>query len=30
VAKLVYRFSFPDGRTESLDAGTGVAPSELP
>jgi hypothetical protein len=30
VAKLVYRFSFPDGRAESLDAAAGVAPSGLP
>jgi hypothetical protein len=30
VAKLVYRFSFPDGRTESLDAGVEASTSALP
>jgi hypothetical protein len=30
VAKLVYRFRFPDGRTESLDAGAGAPRTELP
>jgi hypothetical protein len=30
MAKLVYRFSFPDGRTESLDAGAGAPQDALP
>lgn len=30
MTKLVYRFRFPDGRAESLDAGNGVAAAELP
>jgi hypothetical protein len=30
LANLVYHFRFPDGRTESLDAGTGAPQSELP
>lgn len=30
MAKLVYRFSFPDGRTESLDAGAGTPRDALP
>jgi len=30
VAQLVYRFSFPDGRTESLDVGAGAPQSGLP
>jgi len=30
VAKLVYRFTFPDGRSEALDAGTGALPPALP
>lgn len=30
MAKLVYRFSFPDGRAESLDAGAGAPQAGLP
>ena len=30
MANLVYRFRFPDGRTESLDAGAGAPRTELP
>jgi hypothetical protein len=30
VAKLVYRFSFPDGRTESLDARAGATQDAVP
>jgi hypothetical protein len=30
MANLVYRFQFPDGRTESLDAGAGAPRTELP
>lgn len=30
MAKLVYRFHFPDGRAESLDAGAGVVRAALP
>jgi hypothetical protein len=30
LANLVYHFRFPDGRTESLDAGTGAPQSGLP
>lgn len=30
MAKLVYRFHFPDGRTESLDAGTAAPQAALP